>query len=370
MAAIFLMQPLGQLAATLVGLIVVHTYGSDRGLREQSDQARAATITDSMWRVIVGVGGIPLLLALPFRLTIPEPFRYVLGDLKTSRPKPRRVRIPDVTNRYYEDLPSYSKEPHPGETVQFETISGGLFETASGGLRALESDSRGPSRSSAEAAQAFANHYRSQRHPGNIEPLSQYHPDDEEEEEEEAPEPELESAEPHFSFSTDKISPFSKDDIYKYFWLEGNWRFLVGISVCGFLLHTAFAVLGTYDYRVIFQIWDYANPPNNSTTSNSTSLPVYSNGQSVSLVPGAEIYNVLSNSATNSLIIVSLPSVVGSVLALMMVDYIARKHSLVSTSLAFAALLVTAGTFIAVGSTRPVVITLYVLLHFVFNFGE
>jgi PHS family inorganic phosphate transporter-like MFS transporter len=228
--------------------------------------------------------------------------------------------------------------------VQLQRLSGGLFET----------NSHGTSGSQAEVAQADTDHYRLNdsrylSHPDDPELLGQYQPD----------EPEPESAEPHLSFST--------DEIHKYFWVEGNWRYLAGISLCGFFLHTAFAVLGTYDYRVIFQIWDSATPP-----SNSTSLPAYSNGQSVSLVPGTEIYNVLSNSATNSLITVSVPLVVGSMLALIMVDHIPRRKALAWTSLVFALLLIVAGIVIIRDSktSRSLVITLYVLLQFVFNFGE
>lgn len=78
MTAVFMCQPLGQLAATLVALIAV--------ARQRNGLPPDATLTsctgeclktlDSVWRWIIGVGVIPAVVALWFRLTIIESPRY------------------------------------------------------------------------------------------------------------------------------------------------------------------------------------------------------------------------------------------------------------------------------------------------------
>ena len=78
MAAVFLMQPLGQLLASVVGLAVLPTVGRSEGLDTQTDHSAAATTVNRIWRYIIGVGTILALVAILFRLTIPESRRYTL----------------------------------------------------------------------------------------------------------------------------------------------------------------------------------------------------------------------------------------------------------------------------------------------------
>jgi len=78
MTAVFMCQPLGQVAATLVALLAT--------VRQRSGLPAEATNTnctgeclktlDSIWRWIIGVGVIPAVIALWFRLTIIESPRY------------------------------------------------------------------------------------------------------------------------------------------------------------------------------------------------------------------------------------------------------------------------------------------------------
>ncbi|KAK3675530.1 hypothetical protein LTR78_004613 [Recurvomyces mirabilis] len=64
MAAVFLMQPFGQLLAYGVGLGALHSLDSSR------------ISIDKFWRIVIGVGAAPTLLALLFRRNIPESWRY------------------------------------------------------------------------------------------------------------------------------------------------------------------------------------------------------------------------------------------------------------------------------------------------------
>ncbi|KAG8998662.1 Inorganic phosphate transporter pho84 [Tulasnella sp. JGI-2019a] len=70
MNAVFSMQAVGQLVAALVSLIVIHAFKS------QIDNNTNAV--DHVWRIIIGLGMVPAVLALYFRLTIPETPRFTM----------------------------------------------------------------------------------------------------------------------------------------------------------------------------------------------------------------------------------------------------------------------------------------------------
>ncbi|ORX50894.1 phosphate:H+ symporter [Hesseltinella vesiculosa] len=70
MAAVFAMQGIGQLAASVVGIIVTAAYKS----AIQADQQNL----DYVWRIVIGIGAVPGVLALYYRLTIPETPRYTM----------------------------------------------------------------------------------------------------------------------------------------------------------------------------------------------------------------------------------------------------------------------------------------------------
>jgi PHS family inorganic phosphate transporter-like MFS transporter len=91
------MQGLGQLAASLVTLIVVVAYKDHlitiKSVAECSGQC--ALTVDKMWRIIIAFGGIPGWFALYYRLTIPETPRYtfdVLYDVEKASVDARKYR--------------------------------------------------------------------------------------------------------------------------------------------------------------------------------------------------------------------------------------------------------------------------------------
>ena len=85
LAWVFFMQSIGQFLANVFATVVI--YGSrsqipnslDCSSPENADCLRAI---DSAWRWIIGLGGIPALIALVIRLTIPESPRYTMAVLK------------------------------------------------------------------------------------------------------------------------------------------------------------------------------------------------------------------------------------------------------------------------------------------------
>lgn len=70
MAAVFAMQGIGQLSAGLVGLITTAAFGS-------AIKADAAYL-DYVWRIVIGLGAVPGVCALYYRLTIPETPRFTI----------------------------------------------------------------------------------------------------------------------------------------------------------------------------------------------------------------------------------------------------------------------------------------------------
>ncbi|KAH0523934.1 hypothetical protein TsFJ059_008876 [Trichoderma semiorbis] len=78
MAAVFSMQGLGQLLASIVALITTVAFKKhyiDISAEGACDLA-CREAADRSWRIIVGVGAIPAVLALYYRITIPETPRY------------------------------------------------------------------------------------------------------------------------------------------------------------------------------------------------------------------------------------------------------------------------------------------------------
>ncbi|GAN01616.1 MFS transporter, PHS family, inorganic phosphate transporter [Mucor ambiguus] len=70
MSAVFAMQGIGQVTAGIVGLVVTAAFKS----AIEYDQA----YLDYVWRIVIGIGAIPGVCALYFRLTIPETPRYTM----------------------------------------------------------------------------------------------------------------------------------------------------------------------------------------------------------------------------------------------------------------------------------------------------
>ena len=70
MAAVFAMQGFGILTAALVAVITLACF-KKAVIADQNN-------LDFVWRIVIGVGAIPGLVALYFRLTIPETPRYTM----------------------------------------------------------------------------------------------------------------------------------------------------------------------------------------------------------------------------------------------------------------------------------------------------
>ncbi|SMN20480.1 similar to Saccharomyces cerevisiae YML123C PHO84 High-affinity inorganic phosphate (Pi) transporter and low-affinity manganese transporter [Maudiozyma saulgeensis] len=98
MGAVFANQAWGQIAGAIIALITVAAYKDDLKHANSGAEcdARCQKACDQMWRILVGFGAVPGVLALYYRLTIPESPRYQL-DINTDHSEVQRVTINNDT---------------------------------------------------------------------------------------------------------------------------------------------------------------------------------------------------------------------------------------------------------------------------------
>ncbi|KAI1358569.1 major facilitator superfamily domain-containing protein [Xylaria arbuscula] len=100
MAAVFLMQPVGQLAAYGFGLAILVGLSKSLGLSpDETEWNIAARKIDVIWRVIIGIGAFPALISLVLRRTIPETPYYLIetGRVTDAVAVAGQVYAPEVS---------------------------------------------------------------------------------------------------------------------------------------------------------------------------------------------------------------------------------------------------------------------------------
>ena len=80
MGAVFANQAWGQIAGAIIALVTVAAYKGDLEHANSGKECdlKCRKACDQMWRILVGFGAVPGMLALYYRLTIPESPRYAL----------------------------------------------------------------------------------------------------------------------------------------------------------------------------------------------------------------------------------------------------------------------------------------------------
>jgi MFS transporter, PHS family, inorganic phosphate transporter len=213
MVAVTLMQPLGQVVAAAVGLIVLVTLGKRRGLNtlteSTEDHEAAAAIVDQIWRIVIGVGAFPAFVAIAFRLTIPESPRFTIDvshDGKQALKANQEFWGWPIEDNYEDMDDNFEDMENPDAGGEVENVpNAGPHQPTSGCGRSEESN------------------------------------------------------------------PFSPSELKQYFITEGNWRYLAGCSISWFCLDVAFYGLGIGNPRVIAQIWS------SSRVTNTTNVPEWQN---------------------------------------------------------------------------------------------
>ncbi|KAK1222450.1 hypothetical protein PQX77_014698 [Marasmius sp. AFHP31] len=102
MNAVFACQGWGNLTAALVGLIVLSAYKSSI-VNDAPTQSGNWNAVDPCWRLLIGLGCIPGVVALYFRLTIPETPRFTMDIERNIQQATKDIEIM-LTTDYSRDL--------------------------------------------------------------------------------------------------------------------------------------------------------------------------------------------------------------------------------------------------------------------------
>ncbi|KFY60250.1 hypothetical protein V497_03740, partial [Pseudogymnoascus sp. VKM F-4516 (FW-969)] len=344
MAAVFIMQPIGQLMASLVGLIVLLTVGRNGGLHNMQDDDEAAKkIVDSIWRWVIGVGAIPALIAIGFRLTIPESPRYTLD-------------VDQDGARALRDTEQYLRQPGASVPTTDDTRPNGLdLEDGADGLRPLPRAHYDDDAASALSDDSMeitdvggGNANNPARHSAHA--------------------PALTDDDDYDALSTSTTNPtqpdpFSLAELKRYFWTEGNYRTLAGTALTWFLLDLAFYGLGINNPRTIARLWS-----SRRVASETEFVPAWANPADA----GVGIYETLRLDGVRAIITDAAGSLVGSAILIKAINYLPRRSWLVWSFAGMGVLFaVIGGSYFKAVDTdlHALTITLYVLVQLLFNLG-
>lgn len=340
MAAVFMMQPLGQIMAAAVGWSVLTSVVKSRGLdninvADASTDQELRSAVDTIWRTVIGVGAFPALLATLWRFSIPESPRYTMDvdrDVKRA--------LADVQRHHKKN--DYRPTAHSGSAVA--SMSGNSIGVSSGVNypgRQVTSRVSGNQANSNQANDDQVNENQGNHNNAN---------------DGRVPNPGL--ATPRASANIPNERTF-----YSYLFKEGNWRYLFATSFCWALLDFAFYGLGISSPRQLGQIWDNTGPPRNTT------LPYWENP----FDSNTTLYWQLFNSAKEYVYTICFGSLAGSILLYFIIDYIPRKAFLVRSFLILSFLFIITATLIATVEFRRghwATVVFYALCQFFFNLGE
>lgn len=322
MSAVFLMQPLGQLMAWVVGLSAI--TGLSRSFNFSSTTTHNDDIgIDILWRIVVGVGAVPAAVAILFRWTIPESGRYTYDVRQDGRTAIRDTRT------VYDHISLQSSQEHelddfiPGDTNAIEEQTAGDLSPR------LTMQSSVPTT-------AFDGFGRSSIDSEPYELPTEEH----------------------------SYNQFAWSEIHSYFIKEGNWRYLAGTSLAWFLLDFAFYGLGFNNPGTMAKLWTSHDKANDGETYSWRMNSPYGDD--------ATIHEVLLANGKECILTSIIASICGSVLVIMLINKFDRRKALVWSFLLLAsALLVLAILFLCLFHTKAhdVLIVFYAIVQFGFAFG-
>ena len=156
--------------------------------------------------------------------------------------------------------------------------------------------------------------------------------------------------------------PFSRAELKRYFWTEGNYRTLAGTALTWFLLDLAFYGLGINNPRTIARLWS------SQRVDAVADLPSWANPADA----GAGIYETLRLDGVRAIITDAAGSLVGSALLIKAINYVPRRAWLIWSFAGMGVLFaVIGGSYFKAVDTdlHALTITLYVLVQLLFNLG-
>ena len=324
LSSVFLMQPVGQALAQLVGLWVIMGRQNKHDLVAMQcglntlHEEECKKVIDRVWRIVAGSGAAPALLAIIFRF-----FLYDCGLYSLEVKNKAQTALKNTRGVY--GIPENGDE---------------------------ESD-----------MSSFPN--------GNCVCVAV---------------PEMAHVTPSASARVMPLQ-FSREDMHHFFIREGNWYYLLGTGATWFMLDVSFYGFSLDNRGVLANMWAKSPPVTineslpcwNSSLEGGTSivpswavsgLPPWSTDANQ---PCFTIYEVLVEQAKHYLLTVSLASIAGGAFFIACCNYIPRRAFLTTSFVALGFMfIVTGGVFYGVYRTEaaPATLVLVAICHFLFNFGE
>lgn len=292
------MQPLGQISGNLISLIVVAIS------RSQGDADLTRSI-DILWRWVIGLGAVPGLIALFFRLAIPETPRFLL-DIEDDP-----IKAEFDTSQLFGESVELEETSWQGSTSGESHLSRSLDENSLNTRIGIASSS--PADWTISGA-----------------PIT----------------------------TLNSKWTLSRADIHQYFITEGNWRTLFATSFCWLLLDFGFYGIGLSSPQFLAKTWGDLNISHSSPiwmTNDSPTANIYAMFMRTS-VQALIILNIGSFAGGITLIL----------LANKLNRVTLQKYGFLFLAALFITL---GTCFIVRRETGAYAIALYVIGQFAFNFG-
>jgi PHS family inorganic phosphate transporter-like MFS transporter len=316
LAAVFAMQPLGQLGAALAGLSAIGIV--DRIYDVQSNVRLSGTLyTDSsrvpidrVWRGVVLFGAIPSLIALLFRFYLPDPGRYTL---EVQEDLDRAVKDTETEIENKNALWAWTRSFWPwGKNI---TVN----------MESEHSHEQEPRRDTDDTADTSSTLPAEARH--NVQSLS---------------------------------------DLWTYLWEERNWTLLFGTCTTWFLLDVVFYGLGISSPHTLAVVWANRQAPASGTEKVGPWNPDPTN-------PNDTIVDVLRRNSERLIYTSVIGSLVGSIALVLTINRVQRKRLLQWSFLVIAGFLLATGIslqFTFASKYWRVTCAFYVICQVLFNYGE
>jgi PHS family inorganic phosphate transporter-like MFS transporter len=203
---VFFAQPVGQLLANVLSLAAVEAFKS-----QITDRLHYCPMTDDecfravdrLWRLVVGIGIIPAVIALAFRFTIPESPRYTLDILQNTK-----ATLEDTAN-YFETAERHPEQGPTEMLIRSPELHVSRPSSACSAIDPDEAVDENDSESERRPSDAHLQHHTSQL-------------------------PELPPGDPSY------VPPLASfRDAKEFFLAEKNWQYLLGTSLSWFFLDFA-----------------------------------------------------------------------------------------------------------------------------------
>jgi hypothetical protein len=358
LAAVFLMQSVGQLLAYGLGWAILEIVLKASGLNpKEANFDVAAPIIDVFWRVVIAIGVFPALTAIWLRRKLPETPLWLVstgqideGSRALGRVYPHRRSIIKATARQQEQMERQQHTTQSNEEAHHQPQR--LSPRIPRDVSPLQRPSSVQHPPSPQAGPSGPHPPHSPPSPGHAFHRAGPPPDDYSDDDAADDDDDVESeAEPSL---WQQITGYFTD-MSAYLRINDRFRTLLGVCIVWFLVDIAFYSLGLDSPRTIQQIWRNAPAETIDTTLCKNRWQTD---------PGLSIYETLRVDIIRNLVTISTGAVTGSVLALFAIDYVPRVSWMACWFVALASVFaVMGGSFFAAyqSDKYALTITLYVL---------